>query len=280
MRCAIAQLAKDPENHFVLIDAKWGYGLAPLAHIPGLVAPIANDVVSAKKALAWAVSEMKRRYETGSMQSRLIVVIDEIQELTGKGGDAAATEMARRLISQGRQARVHVLAGTQHPTKEAFSDSSIRRNLVGRMALKTEDAVSSLVVVGGPQPRADHLLGCGDAYAIVPGGAYRAQLAYIPEKELVQISGREPEIAGWPDFNPEDFGNLPDSGPGWSYSPEEYAISLTVAHEGKGRPALMQALEDYGLPRPGSDRAARLLKIANQMNDWLLDHLSQFLLEA
>ena len=197
MRSALFQLAQDPENQMILIDGKWGDGLGTLRGLPRLVGPLADNPERAKSALGWAVREMRRRYEGGGYQGRIIIGFDEVQEMQE---ETAVVEMLRRIVSLGRGAGIHVLLGTQHPTKDAFGDSSVKRNLTGRVALHVEDGVASNVVVGGPSPRADHLLGAGDAYAIVPGRVQRVQMAYIPENVLGRYA--EPgqyQFRAWPE---------------------------------------------------------------------------------
>jgi hypothetical protein len=273
MRSAVAQLARDPDNRLVLIDCKYGDGLGILAHLPHLVGPVAMDAGSAKAALSWAVAELRRRYQTGDKEQRIIVAIDEMQELCGRSGDPAIVEMVRRLIAQGRGARVHVLVGTQHPTLDTFSDPTVRRNLVGRVALRTEDYKASEVVVGGPTPRADRLLGAGDSYAIVPGAVHRAQLAYIPPAELERMNMAESEMATWPEYDPEAAGTLPPASEsaGWSYTGAELAVAILTAWYGKGRPTLLLGLEAAGLRKPGAEKAIRLLSLGRETVTWLGD---------
>lgn len=264
MRSAIAQLAQDAENQVILIDGKYGDGLLILQNLPNVVGPVAIDIPQARQALSWAISEMRQRFEQRHMATRIIVIIDEIQEFTK---DDVITEMIRILAAQGRGARVHLLIGTQHPKADAFGDeSTIKRNLPGRVALQTEDHIASKVVVGGSDPRADHLMGAGDAYAITPQAVHRTQLAYIPDHELEnQWSTSQPALQQWPPFDPESAGTLPiEDNPKWSYTGEELALGLVQAHLGNGRPTLQSAFEEQGLSCPGSVRADRLLKLTRE----------------
>jgi hypothetical protein len=279
MRAAIAQLALDGSNRLVLIDGKYGDGLLPLQNLPHVVGPVATSIPAARKALSWTVSRMRQRFEAQQKQTtRIIVVIDEIQEFTK---DEAITEFVRILSAQGRGACVHLMIGTQHPKSDAFGgESAIKRNLPGRIALMTEDYKASEVVVGGSEPRADHLMGAGDAYAITPRAIHRAQMAYIPDGELARdwCIG-QPELKAWPAFDPEAAGTLPVEQEGavkWDYSGEELAVGLIQAAEESGRPALKEALVKAGLGRPGSGRADRLLNLTRdalaslQKHNWQL----------
>ena len=274
LRSALVQLAQDPDNELVLIDAKWGDGLGVLSGLPHLAGPVATDFETGRAALGWAVENMRHRYETGNKTGRVIVGIDEVQEMTI---DPGTTDLIRLLAEKGRGANVHLLVGTQNPTAQAFSNSSIRRNLPGRVALKTENYDASKVVVGSNLPRSDRLLGAGDAYAVVSGQAHRAQLAYIPEHVLGQINGSQPEQDEWPRYEAEVGGTLgQESSNPQATSGKEFAVSLVQAHLGNGRPTLIRAFDNAGLGRPGSGRADRLLALGREAhgylreNDWTL----------
>lgn len=267
MRSAVAQLARDPFNQLVLIDGKWGYGLGPLGHVANRVGPLAVETEQVRGALSWSIGEMRSRYQTGQRTSRLVIVIDEIQEFTK---DSSVAEMLRRLAAQGRDANVHMIVGTQDPTAVAFKEATTRRNLVGRIALHTENYKASEIVVGGPTPRADYLLGAGDAYALTPEALHRVQLAYIPESYLANEASGEPLFDTWPAFDPEAAGTLPDeAGNGRQISGAEVAVSLVQAHLGAGRPTLQRALENAGLDKPGSTRADWLLELGREAHAWL-----------
>lgn len=270
MRSAVKQLASDPDNHIVLIDGKYGYGLKPLSHLRR-VGPLAtnSDPEAVRGALAWVVSEMRRRYET-NITGRVVVVIDEIQAIAE---DPAAVHMIKRIVSQGRDAHVHAIIGTQDPTASAFDDITIRRNLVGRVALRTEGYKASEVAIGGPTPRADWLLGAGDAYTIVPHSTMRAQLAYVPPLDLENEPGGRAELESWPAFDAEAVGTLPEAGGnGREISGAEIAVSLIQAHLGSGRPTLQRAMENVGLEKPGSGRADWLLGLGREAHHWLVEN--------
>ena len=266
LRAALFQLAQAGDNRLILIDCKWGDGLGRLGALPGLVGPVATDAETAKSALAWAAREMRHRYEAGGHSGRLLVAIDEVQELQ----DEAAVALLRRLVTLGRGAGIHVLLGTQHPTRVALGDAAIKRNLTGRVALRVEDGVASNLVVGAPAPRADHLLGAGDAYAVVPGRVQRVQLAYVPPANLERYSGRGVyTLEVWPPFDPEAAGTLPENRGGFAVSPTEAAVSILAACLGKGQPTLKAMVEKATGQRPGGSRADRLLVYGREAYAWL-----------
>lgn len=267
MRAAVPQLCRDPKNRVILIDGKYGEGLGPLAHIQGRVGPLARDIETAKAALSYAVRIMRDRYERLNGEGRLIIVVDEVQELCK---DKQVTEFLRQLVCQGRAARVHCILGTQHPTVGMFgNDPTIKRNLPGRLALKVLDAKSSEVAVGGPSPRADHLLGAGDAYAVVPGRALRTQLAYIPVRDFAELPQGEPLLEEWPDYDPEAGGTLTDVTVNWAYSGQELGAAVWQAHLGNGRRRMVEAMQGEGFDICEGDRAKRLSGLGKEAHDWL-----------
>lgn len=268
LRSAVAQLARDPENRFVLCDGKFGDGLMVLQGIDGLVGPLATDLDTTRCALSWAIKEMRQRYESGQKPGRVVVVIDEVQEFTQ---DAAVAEMMRRLTAQGRGARVHCLVGTQNPVQAVFNDPSIKRNLVGRVALRTDSYKASEVIVGGNSPRADHLLGAGDSYALVPSATHRVQIAYVPERDLGRLHSAGPELDAWPAYDPEAAGTLPENTGGrfFEVSGVEAAVAILGASLGKGRPSLQTMMKEATGERPGGGRAKRLLDLGRAGWQWL-----------
>ncbi len=304
IRTAVYQLAQDPLNRIVLIDGKAGEGLGPLAGLPNLAGPIATNINlgEARDALAWAVAQMEERYrrlvtmnrqgmsrnEVAEALGRLIVVVDEVQEFTGKSGDSEMVELVRRLVSQGRGAYVHVLLATQQPTAEVFSDRTIKANLVGRVALKTTHAEASRAALGQSEPRADWLLGQGDAYCLVPGAVERAQLAYVPAAALRGLNGTQPDLSAWPS---EEMiaGAEGKVGTGTAVvgdgrvtsirstrtrtipttrglaATAHIAYGLVAAHLGHGRVAYQRALAEDGIQTPGNSQAVRILNFCRDV---------------
>ena len=263
VRSLVVQVARHGDK-LTLIDGKMGEGLRDLDKLPGVVGPMAVDVESARSALAWALAEMVRRYERQDYKAaRLVIVIDEVQELID---DAATVEMLRRLAAQGRAARVHLILATQHPVNRAFGDPTIKRNVAGRLALRVADAKSSEVAIGQSVPRADWLLGAGDAYAVVPGATHRLQVAYVTRRELDSVLTNTPALEAWPTFQAEQIERAANVA---HYSGAELAVSLVNAHQDGGRPALVKALEAADLGRPGAVRADRLLRLGREQRDAL-----------
>lgn len=256
---AIGQLARDPKNRLVLVDCKHGASLRPVASVRGRVGPLAGDLFTARAALAWCCQEMARRYTGGQDDRRLVVVIDELQELVN---DPLASEAVRKLVAQGRGAKVHIVVATQHPVISALGGPTVGRNLVGRLALRVADAKASEVAVGASFPRADHLLGRGDSYAIRPGVIHRVQVAYTTRR----MPSGDPEFDEWP----EETGELPDLG-GWP-SAGETGAAIVAAGDSIGRVKFARFLEANDLPSTCPERAVKLLTWGRAIQEWLGEH--------
>ena len=268
LHAAALQLCQATGNRLVLIDGKWGGGLGPLANLPGTAGPLATDVPSARAALAWVNKELQQRYQviaTGGPSAaqqfpRIVVIFDEFQEFVD---DPQIRECLRRILNKGRAARIHALVATQHPTRAAFGeDGTMPRNLVGRMALRVTDAKASEVALGDSFPRADRLLGAGDAYVKGPQAIHRTQLVLVDERDLSEVERQNPLMETWPEVEAEDLGREPTVN--WAYTGEELAYGLVVAWQGWGRTRLEKTLEWAGLGRPGAERGIRLLSLARE----------------
>lgn len=272
LRSMLVQLARHGAR-LVLIDGKFGDGLRikdggqTLDHLSGAVGPIATDLDSARAALAYAVKEMTDRYEhPGAAYARLVVVIDEVQELTA---DTAIVDMIRRIAAQGRAAKVSIVLATQHPVNDAFGDSAIKRNVTGRIALLVADDVASRVAVGQSTPRADWLYGKGDAFVVLPGAVHRTQIAYIDSAEIKRELTAQPLMAEWPVMSAEDLNNTVQSSA--AYTAPEMAVSVISAYHGYGRDKLQRALVEADLGKPGTPRAIRLMGLGRDLLGYLRD---------
>ena len=267
LRSCICQLAGREENRLVVVDGKRG-ALFHNLRLQGMVGPLAKSPEDWRAALVWANREMQRRYTEsclGNQSPRLVVIVDEVQEVIS---DPTSAEALRRLVTLGRDARVHCVVATQHPTVKFLGGPTVLRNLVGRVALRVSDAKASEVALGHSYPRADRLLGCGDAYATSPGATHRVQVAYAVDSDFVERVG-EPILDDWPVTEAEDLGIAPVGRPSpWPQS-AEVAMALVAANEDFGRPWLRKRLREITGKAPGSGRADRLLELMSKALDEL-----------
>lgn len=254
LRSAALQLARHPDTELVLIDGKHGESLRDVA--PLGIGPLAVETPDVRAALSWVYRRMVELYQLPSAARRsrhLAVLIDEFQKFAD---DPAITHLMGRIAEQGRAANVHLIMATQHPTVDAFGEKTTRRNLVGRVAFLVNDWDASKVAIGGREPRADRLLGTGDAYALAPGTWHRVQVAYVDELNMSHLPRSPQRLEAWPEYVAEDLGQEPPKRP--LPTAQEIAYSLLSAIRGEGRPKLRAR---FGNTPPGADRARWLLQL-------------------
>ena len=114
---------------------------------------------------------------------RIVVFIDELADLVMLG-DKVVTEALTRLVQRGREAGVHVVAATQHPSAAILS-GVMRANFPLRLVGKVVSADDARVASGRAGTNAHLLNGRGDFLAVSGGDApLRFQVGYIGDKEL------------------------------------------------------------------------------------------------
>lgn len=249
----------------VLADGKYGEGLRDLDHLPGVIGPLACDIESTRGALAWLSSEMARRYNSRENTPRIVLMVDEVQEFIK---DRAIAEMIRRLTAQGRSAGISGVLATQHPTVDNFGGPTTKRNIDGHIALRVNDWKASEVALGRTTPRADALLGAGDALIAVGSQCERCQIAVYPEPQIERMLIAQPRMAEWPEFDAES--DLPDRWPG----ADELAAAIALVHRNPliGRKRFVDALQaDFDLPGMSPERANNILKYARAIHDAVND---------
>lgn len=263
-----------PPNHLVLVDAKRGGGLGVINGLRGQVGPLAIDMSSAINALGWCFNEMNARYDAKLAAGggkdfcfnlpRLCVLIDEFQVWT-RDADNAVTALMNLLVTMGREANVHLVAGTQKPLMGVFgkgaTGSTTGAQFATRIGLKVEKAIESRVLMDDSSIGCHRLLGEGDSYIKVFGhsGARRVQIARITEVDLQRFAGGKPMLNEWPEFDTSllDKETRKSGRKAKPTSAEEYAIGIEATTQGHGRPWFRDQFP-VG-KKPGADRARNVI---------------------
>jgi len=130
----LADLGQHPRNGGRWIAGKSETGATV---VPGLTDKIPHFLVAGETGSGKSVALRSAVLQLSADPDNSIVLVD------GKMGESLRAEvivgLLRKLAAQGRAAHVHCLLATQHPTVDAFGDSSIRRNLVGKVALRVAE---------------------------------------------------------------------------------------------------------------------------------------------
>jgi S-DNA-T family DNA segregation ATPase FtsK/SpoIIIE len=184
----------------VLVDPK-RVELTHFARIPHLITPVVTDIKKAANALAWAVSEMERRYEvlekTGARSLEgynarsevpmpyVVIVIDELADLMMQAA-ARVEDAVIRIAQKARAVGIHLVVATQRPSVDVIT-GMIKANIPSRIAFAVSSQVDSRVILDSVG--AEALLGMGDMLfkpvsALRPS---RVQGAFISEAEVERV---------------------------------------------------------------------------------------------
>ena len=171
LRMLLAALAYNaaPDNlRLILVDRK-NEDLVPFARLPHveMAAWTASD---AHAAIRLAHAEIRRRTDTHSDRTRLVLVIDELAQV-----DTNALEiLSRHIVPVGRSKRVHVIAATQHPTVKLIGDKS---NYPVRLVGQVVDGATAAIATGRRSTGAELLPGAG-AFLYIDGARIDRIQAY------------------------------------------------------------------------------------------------------
>lgn len=250
----VVQLAHDPRAEFILMDGKDGQGLGPLNGLPGQIGPLATTHSQILNALGWAWDEMRRRnQEADPDYPPLYVVFDEFDEYTKR--DKIAGRLTYLIAKQGRVPRVHLLFAVHRPSQDMFLEKGTKGQFSIRLALRVSAYIESAAIIDAPTPRADFLLGVGDAHLVAPGKIERLQMAYPSAAQLRDVTGGEPHIRAWPNFVAGRLDNDADNGSrALAFSNQEALVALAAARSKWGRDKIKRVMKENLGKSMGSNR--------------------------
>ena len=174
--------------------------------IPHLHVPVVSDAKKAAGTLAWAVTEMERRYELienvgvrniqnyneityndpeKEFMPQMVIIIDELADLMMTAPDDVETSICR-IAQMGRAAGIHLIIGTQRPSVDVIT-GLIKANIPSRIAFKMASQVDSRTVID--IAGAEKLLGRGDMLYSPVGvmKPQRVQGAFVSEAEVQKV---------------------------------------------------------------------------------------------
>lgn len=154
----------------ILLDPK-RFELRDFAQVPHLAHPITSNPLEVARVLAWVGSELERRAETGRNRPRLVVVAEEIADLSASNRDVIG--LIARIAQIGRALGIHLVATTQQPGAKSLGDSLV--NFPARCLGRVASATLAYGAAGRKQTGADALLGRGDFLLVAAGETVRFQ---------------------------------------------------------------------------------------------------------
>jgi FtsK/SpoIIIE family len=184
LRQALTWLALEypPERmQLVLLDLKRGLELSMFGELPHAVFPVVETVEDAAETLSAVRGELDRRLDllrsaqvvnadawaerSGEAWPRLVVVVDEVAELTTGSAKVKArvdpSQIGRACLNSlarlGRAAGVHLILCTQRPDAEAVP-GALKANFPGTVAFRVRARVNSEILLdeGGAERLAHH----------------------------------------------------------------------------------------------------------------------------
>ncbi len=195
----------DPnEVKLMMIDPKV-VELGVYNDIPHLLIPVVTDPKKASGALAWAVSEMTRRYNLFAKSGvrdlagynevleldgepklpQIVIIIDELADLMMVAPKEIEDSICR-LAQMARAAGMYLIIATQRPSVNVIT-GVIKANIPTRIAFAVSSQIDSRTILDSMG--AEKLLGKGDML-FMPFGASkptRLQGAFISDKEVESI---------------------------------------------------------------------------------------------
>lgn len=210
---SILYKAAPDEVKFIMIDPKV-VELSVYNGIPHLLSPVVTDPKKAAGALAWAVTEMTRRYnlfaefsvrdlkgynmkagslahfanedeEAPEILPQIVIVVDELADLMMVAPGEVEDSICR-LAQLARAAGLHLIIATQRPSVNVIT-GLIKANMPSRIALSVTSGIDSRVILD--MNGAEKLLGKGDML-FYPAGypkPARVQGGFVSDDEIQKV---------------------------------------------------------------------------------------------
>lgn len=188
------------ELQLLLVDPK-RVELITYNGIPQLLAPVIVEPKKTVRALAWAISEMDRRYQLFSARGvrdiagfharkerlpYVVIVIDELADIMATFGREVEAVIVR-LAQMARAVGIHLVLSTQRPSIEVIT-GLIKANITARVAFQVASQIDSRTILD--MAGAEKLLGAGDMLFLKGDGSKprRIQGAYVSEEEVRRVT--------------------------------------------------------------------------------------------
>ncbi len=190
------------ECKLIMIDPKY-VEFIQYNDIPHLLTPVITDVEQkAVSALAWAVSEMERRYKlfaTAGVRNiegynaksgfqaepYIVIIIDELADMMMVASNDVEKYITR-IAQKARAVGIHLVVATQRPSVNILT-GMIKANIPTRISFKVASNTDSRVILD--QVGAELLIGKGDMLFIPPTDSKpkRIQGVYVDDKEIESL---------------------------------------------------------------------------------------------
>lgn len=264
------------ELKFLMVDPK-RVELMMFEGIPHLISPIVTNPKKVAAALAWAISEMERRYDVFAEKGvrnitvykekaeekweklpYIVIIIDELADLMVIAQQDIESSIMR-LAQLSRAAGIHMILATQRPSVNVIT-GVIKANFPARISFKVASKVDSRTVLDANG--AEKLLGRGDMLLMEPGNPniVRGQCSFLDDAEIRNLVKYIKSQAG-PQYSKEVMEKQERKAAGIALEKDElYAEAVRIIIETKQASVSMVQRK----LRVGYSRAARLIDIMEE----------------
>lgn len=204
------------ECKLIMIDPKY-VEFVQYNDIPHLLTPVITDVEQkAVSALAWAVSEMERRYKLFASagvrniegynsksgfqaEPYIVIVIDELADMMMVASNDVEKYITR-IAQKARAVGIHLVVATQRPSVNILT-GMIKANIPTRISFKVASNTDSRVILD--QVGAEVLIGRGDMLFVPPTDSKprRIQGVFVDDKEIETLVNYLKEQGSGPSYN-------------------------------------------------------------------------------
>lgn len=179
---SLARSREPAELKMLILNPKNDPALRPFSRLAHLAAPVAIEYDSAAALLRLALAEMeRRRSDPARTQSRWVMVVDEIAQLTQARPETGPLLTQLSQLAGGLRMNLVVASQAANPTVFGRKGSLAKTNFPSRIVFRLPREQAYLATgLEGQQP--DKLGGRGDGLAVVEGRVTRLRAA-LPEAQ-------------------------------------------------------------------------------------------------
>lgn len=222
---SLGRMHSPEEYRFLILNPKNDPALRPFERLAHLAAPVARGYEDSVTLLRYAVAEMERRRDAPDRQkTRLVVVVDEIAQLTMARPEAGP--MITQLSQMAGGLNINLVVASQAANPRVFGESgSLARANFGSRIVFQLPREQAYLATGLEGQQTDKLGGAGDGLAVMDGRVTRLRAAWPSEGDYEAL----PRLAGEPE--PPGLDELAGERAlegRWQIEPDRLAYALVV----------------------------------------------------
>jgi hypothetical protein len=220
---SLARTHQPDDFQFLILNPKNDPALRPFNRLVHLAAPVADSYDDCANLLRFALAEMEcRRQQSGLTRRRLVLVVDEIAQLTQVNPETGPMITQLSQLAGGLNINLVVASQAANPSVFGASGSLAKANFGSRIVFQLPREQAYLAT-GLEGQYTDKLGGHGDGLAVTNGriNRFRAALPADSDYETLPRTELEPEPPP-----PDQLAG--DATVDWQIDPDRLAYALVV----------------------------------------------------